>query len=229
MIILTGDTHGDYYDITKILHDCVCLNEHDTLVILGDAGFNYYENTRDTFLKEVTKDINFNILCIHGNHEKRPNTIGTYKEKVWNDGIVYYEEEYPHLLFAKDGIFNIDNNRILVIGGAYSVDKFYRLKRGWKWFEDEQPSQEIKDYIETIVKENNEFDYVFTHTCPISYEPTEMFLSYVNQNEVDKSTEIWLEKIKNSIEYKHWYCGHYHTNKDIDNLSFLFHDYKIID
>lgn len=30
--------------------------------------------------------------------------------------------------------------KTIVIGGAYSVDKFYRLSKGYNWFEDEQPS-----------------------------------------------------------------------------------------
>lgn len=37
----------------------------------------------------------------------------------------------------------------MVIGGAYSVDKFYRLSRGMKWWPDEQSSPAIKEeYIE---------------------------------------------------------------------------------
>lgn len=41
----------------------------------------------------------------------------------------------------------------MVIGGAYSVDKEYRQKLGYGWWEDEQPNQEIKDRtLETIKK-----------------------------------------------------------------------------
>ena len=36
------------------------------------------------------------------------------------DGKVFIEEEYPNLIFAKDGeIYNINNKSFLVIGGAY--------------------------------------------------------------------------------------------------------------
>jgi len=27
---------------------------------------------------------------------------------------------------------------------------------------------------------------------------------------VDKSTEIWLDEIEEQLDYKKWYCGHYH-------------------
>ena len=32
-----------------------------------------------------------------------------------------------------------------MLGGAYSVDKYYRLMRGFNWWPDEQPSDEIKE------------------------------------------------------------------------------------
>ena len=41
--------------------------------------------------------------------------------KNWHDGVVYYEPEFPNILFAKDGeIYDFDGKKALVIGGAYS-------------------------------------------------------------------------------------------------------------
>jgi len=117
------------------------------------------------------------ILCIHGNHERRPSSISTYKTKEWNGGTVWYEDAYPNLLFAKDGeIFDIEDIRHLAIGGAYSVDKKYRLARGFGWWSDEQPSDEIKEYVEQQIARNS-FDIILSHTCPLKYEPIEMFLT----------------------------------------------------
>lgn len=43
-------------------------------------------------------------------------------------GTVMYEEEFPNILFPVDGeIFTLNGVQCLVIGGAYSIDKFYRL------------------------------------------------------------------------------------------------------
>ena len=51
-----------------------------------------------------------------------------YKLQEWNGGKVWVEEAYPNILFAKDGeIYDIAGMKTIVIGGAYSVDKFYRL------------------------------------------------------------------------------------------------------
>ena len=89
------------------------------------------------------------LFCIHGNHEQRPDTIDSYAEKRWHGGIVYWEEDYPNLLFAKDGeIFDLDGKQTIVIGGAYSIDKMIRVIYGYGWWADEQPSDEIKRYVE---------------------------------------------------------------------------------
>ena len=139
---------------------------------------------------------------------------------------VWYEEKYPNILFAKDGeIFNIEGTKHLVIGGAYSVDKFYRLSRGYGWWEDEQPSEEIKLYVEQQIKEK-EFDVILSHTCPFKYEPIETFLPGIDQGTVDTSTEEWLDKIEESVDYKAWYCGHWHIDKRIDKIHFLFHSFE---
>lgn len=227
MIYLTGDTHGNFkrFSVEKLNELCKP-DEENIFIILGDAGFNYFGDNRDVYNKEKMKHNlpeNAILFCVHGNHEMRPKNISSYKIKKWNSGYVYYEEDYPNILFAKDGVFNINNNRILVIGGAYSVDKDYRIRTGNKWFSDEQPSASIKKHIEKCIEVDNNFNYVFSHTCPISYEPTEAFLPYIDQSKVDKSTEKWLETIKNKINYKHWYCGHYHIEKDKKNITFLYH------
>ena len=156
----------------------------------------------------------------------RPESIPTYNEVEWNGGIVYREEKYPHLLFAKDGeIYNFDGIKAIAVGGAYSVDKEYRLQNGWGWWADEQPSDEIKVRVEKALAENgNKIDVVLSHTTPLKYEPREMFLSSIDQSKVDKSTEIWLDKIEDTIDYKKWYCGHYHTDKTIDKIRIMFED-----
>ena len=67
---------------------------------------------------------------------------------------------------------------------------------------------------------------VLSHTCPFRYEPIEMFLPIVDQSTVDASTEHWLDKIEQSLSYKAWYCGHWHTDKRIDKLHFLYHSFE---
>lgn len=225
MVYYTGDIHGSKFEVTRFCKR-MKLTRSDIIVILGDVGANYYGNDRDKELKAALNSLKPTVLCIHGNHEMRPERIPTYKTKLWNGGMVWYEEEFPNLLFAKDGeIFTLDGLRHLVIGGAYSVDKFYRLSRGYSWWEDEQPSEDIKVYVEQQVREND-IDIVLSHTCPFKHIPVEAFLPMVDQSTVDNSTEQWLDQIEDKLNYRGWLCGHWHINKSIGKMHFLFHDFK---
>ena len=49
-----------------------------------------------------------------------------------------------------------------------------------------------------------------------------MFLEGVDQSTVDNTTEYFLDEIENTTDYNKWYCGHYHTDKDIDKIKFMF-------
>lgn len=230
MVILTGDIHGQTGRIYEFCSEYETTTE-DVMIILGDAGINYWGGSADDAKKRTLAEMNITLLCIHGNHEERPQNILGYIEKEWRGGIVMYEEEYPNILFAVDGeIYDFDGKKAIAIGGAYSVDKYYRIATGQKWFEDEQPDEYIKDYVERqLEKANWKVDYVLSHTVPYSYMPREAFLPTIDQSTVDYSTEEWLDEIEQRLDYEKWYAGHYHVTWDMDNIQILFEDYEEMD
>lgn len=197
------------------------------LIILGDAGINYCLNDEDIRYKEYLKRFKIKLFCIRGNHEERPENINSYKEVEMFGGKVFIEDDYPNLIFAKDGeVYNIDGKSVLVIGGAYSVDKEYRIMYGYKWFKDEQLiTKEMNNILDKV--KGKHFDIVLTHTCPYKYEPIEVFMKGLDQSKVDKSTEHFLDEIEENIDYDKWYCGHYHTEKQIDKIEFMFGRIKV--
>lgn len=223
MIFITGDTHGKFDRIAKFCKTAQT-SKDDILIILGDAGINYYADAKDRKLKKYLQSLPITIFAIHGNHEIRPQNIPSYREIEWHGGIVYREEMYPDLLFAKDGeIYDLDSIKTIVIGGAYSVDKEYRIANHWGWWADEQPDDAVKGRVEKALADNgNKIDVILSHTTPYKYMPTEMFLKSIDQSKVDKSTELWLGEIESRVAYRKWYCGHYHTDKKIDKLQILF-------
>lgn len=222
MFYLTGDIHGDVAPVAWFC-DHYNTTKNDTLIILGDAGLNFWGNKTDRNKKRFLQNLPIKLFCIHGNHEIRPQNIPTYKEGTFCGGKIQLEDEFPDILFAIDGeIYTINGKQSIVIGGAYSVDKYYRLQRGYGWWEDEQPSEEIKQKVESVLeKRGNKIDIVLSHTCPYKYEPCEAFLGFIDQRTVDNSTEKWLDKIEDIIEYEEWYCGHWHIDKIIDHIHFL--------
>lgn len=169
------------------------------------------------------------MFCIQGNHEERPENISSYHEVEIFGGKVYIEDDYSNLIFAKNGEFyNIDGKSVLVIGGAYSVDKEYRLLYGYKLFKDEQLSQyEMNNILDKYNGKN--IDIILSHTCPYKYEPREVFMTGLDQSKVDKTMEHFLDEVEEKVNYKKWYCGHYHTEKQIDKLEFMFGRIKLFD
>lgn len=228
MIYLTGDTHRDF---DRVFDFCTAngTTTDDVLIILGDACINFFLDDRDHELKKWLSTLAVTLLCVHGNHEERPFMIDSYAEKEWRGGVVFYEEEFPNLLFAKDGeIYDLEGRKAIAIGGAYSVDKFQRLKGGGlPWFPTEQPTDEIKNDVERALNRVGwRIDAVLSHTVPLKYEPTEEFLSSVDQSTVDKTTEEWLDTIEDGLDYERWYCGHYHCSKKADRITIMFEDFE---
>ncbi len=223
MIYITGDTHGQFQRIADF---CNKMDTHktDIMIILGDVGLNFHGGFIDRFRKKAVNDFPITTFCIHGNHENRPSNIATYHMKRWNGGTVYVEDDYPDILFAKDGeVFNLDGYPSLVIGGAYSIDKARRLTFGWPWWADEQPSPEVKRAVENELENRGwNIDVILSHTIPLQYEPTEVFLPNIDQSKVDKSTEEWLASIEKKLKYMKWFAGHYHVNKQIDRMHLLY-------
>ena len=229
MIYITGDTHGNFQRIKEFCQEQQTTT-NDYLIILGDAGINYFGDNDNKLKEELTK-IPITFLCVYGNHEERPENIKTYQEINLFDGIMYQEKNYPNLLFFKDSeVYTILNKKVLVIGGAFSVNKDLMIERGYKWFKDEQPSELIKKQTLNNLKENNyQVDYILSHTCPYKYLPYEMFYVGVNQDKVDQSTEKFLDLIEELTDYHKWYCGHFHTDKVVDKMNFMFEGYKTLD
>lgn len=226
-LFMTGDTHGDFDFLAGWCRDNETTYE-DILIILGDAGINYYGPTqkKELALKDMIKDCPITLLCVRGNHEDRPEDrpeLGLGDVGIGDE--VYLDIRYPNIWYAQDGgEYNIIGKKILTIGGAYSVDKFYRISRGWKWVANEMlNSDERASILDKIY--DKEYDIVCTHTCPIDWEPVDLFLSGIDQNSVPKDMERFLSDVKRYITYKKWYFGHYHADREQwDNSRLMFKD-----
>lgn len=210
--IITGDTHGDMSRFSRL---SVEDPNATAVIILGDAGCNYYKNKKDDRTKQALLDTNMTFYLVRGNHEDRPENItgmiSVYDEEV--QGEVFMEEAFPAIKYLKDGgIYVINGHKTLVIGGAYSVDKWYRLGMGYQWFPQEQLTTDEMATIETNIK-GQHFDFVLSHTCPISWEPVDLFLRGIDQSSVDKSMEQWLDSLKDKIDWTVWLFGHYHADR----------------
>lgn len=212
-IFIRGDTHADFDFLPSFCRKNRTTKD-DILIIAGDSGILYPRPSEEK-TKAIIADYPITLLCVRGNHEARPeqrNMPLVYNEMV--QGQVYAEEPYPNILYAQDGgTYTISGKSFLTIGGAYSVDKPYRLLYKHFWNPEELLNKEEQAKILSKVKSiDYTIDYVITHTCPIIWEPTFLFLKGINQKEVDKSMEHFLAIVENNIKYNNWYFGHYHAD-----------------
>ena len=233
-IFVTGDTHGAVaprVDLLITTHPD--LNPEDmALIILGDAGINYYLNKTDLKKKRELERKGVYIYCVYGNHEERP---GRHLDmKYVNDevvgGTVWIDEDFPHIrYFTVWGEYNIQGLSTLILGGAYSVDKYYRLQKGYQWFENEQ----LKDYERNACLRSmwrRRFDLVLSHTCPYEWMPTDLFLSCVDQSTVDNTMEKWLSEMNESLDWKVWLFGHFHADRlERPCVEMFYHEIEALD
>ena len=254
---ITGDCHGCF---TKFANIKLEQDEKGIVICLGDFSINYYLNKTDTRAKkELSQNYpNLTFYCVRGNHEQRPqeikNMLWAYDDEV--EGTVYYEAEYPNIKYFKDyGFYNIGGHSCLVIGGAYSIDKGYRLGRfgltpetnipkKTGWFNGEQLNKnEMIDCIDMIgdyAIQYGEVEFILTHTCPKSFQPTDLFLGFIDQSKVDSTMEEFLDIVNLHIGWKYWLFGHYHADRlerphveqyynDIENIETIVNRWKKYD
>ena len=240
--VVTGDIHGNVKDI-QYFCDNYDISEY-ALIILGDVGFNFYLNKIDRKNKEYVEGLGCLVYCVRGNHEERPENIpgmlNDYDEII--NGYVYYEEQYPNIRYLMDGaVYNFGGYNTLVIGGAYSVDKYWRLARFGKseeeakdhwtgWFPAEQLTEEEMTSIQFNVHDCN-FDFILTHTCPYTWQPFDLFMTSVDQRTVDNTMERWMDTLKEEITWNcAWLFGHFHEDRIVrPHVEMYMNDFETLD
>lgn len=221
MFYITGDTHGSY-DIHKLSKpslnkNSITLTSNDYLIICGDFGLVWNNSLDENYWLDWLNEKPCTTLFVDGNHENH-NLLNQMQPILWNGGFIHQiRSKVMHLMRGQ--IFTIDGTTFFTMGGATSVDKQFRNPYK-SWWEEEMPSmKEYKTANKNLEKANFKVDYILTHTAPTSI---------VNQiipeiKSPDKLTN-YLENIKENVNYKHWYFGHFHIDKDIDDKHTVVYD-----
>ena len=220
-IFLKGDIHGNLFEVIDFINR-FDLGKNDNIIILGDCGIAWRKDKKD--LVQNIKLWNecgngVKLYFIDGNHENFnilnslpiENNMGKVADNIY------------HL--RRGQVYEFENKKILVCGGADSIDKYRRVEN-FTWWKEETISQETIDGIPA-----SHYDYVLTHCCPRSvFEENKIYLStlqFLDENKINHNSEDMLEQLKDKITFDHWFFAHYHINRDLDEkFTCLFEDFR---
>jgi len=226
MIYLTGDTHGSI-DVQKVLTFNKGV-EGDYLIILGDFGLTWYINGDQNYTKQerILTTINkkpFTTLFIDGNHENFTTLNMIPKIEKFGGVVGVLRNNIFHL--KRNQVYTIDNKKFYVHGGGLSVDKDHRIE-GVSWWREELPSV-LEMNLAFDFMNLKTVDYILTHEAPTSFIPRILGRKdkrLPESQKFDSPLARLFESIYEISIFKHWYCGHYHQDITIDNLTVLFND-----
>ena len=217
-IYITGDTHGDQ----ELMRDIITKsapNSGDTLIICGDFGFLFWNSPDENDYLDRLERLSITFCFIDGNHENF-SAINAYPVEKWNGGKVHrIRRNIFHLMRGQ--IFNIEGKTFFTFGGAYSIDR-WRRDRGYSYWDEELPNnEEYHEASRNLAANGMKVDYIITHTVPTS------MIHRMGMIPVAEDMELtgYLEWILHETDFKHWYAGHWHMDKNLtDDFTLLLHE-----
>ena len=209
-IAVIGDIHGNF----EVLHKLLKNVENCVVFIAGDCGFGFYDSQIFKIKKMIAKNFkdflekrNLYLIFIRGNHDN--------PEYFLNEDIRQDISTDRFILVPDYTYVEVDNTKILCVGGAVSVDRRFRKLNTDYWYGEEMA--DIKYYAEI---KNIKIDVLITHAvdrnaiqCNLPSMPDWLRISY----DVDKKLALDSERehkiCAELFDYynpKIWYHGHYH-------------------
>ena len=245
MIYVTGDCHQNFRKFnTKIFPEQKEMTKEDYVIICGDFGGVWnkeVENEEEKHLLDWLEGKPFTTLFVDGNHENF-DRLYSYPVELWHGGKVHkIRPSVIHLMRGQ--IYEIDGKSFFTFGGASSHDiesgildpedpdfkeKKEWLDREWRsyrvnhitWWAQELPSEEeMQEGRANLTAHDNQVDFIVTHCCATS---TQML---IDEQKLKPDIETdYLEEIKQTIQFKKWFFGHYHDNRNVSKKEILIYE-----
>lgn len=206
-IYFCGDLHGNLEYLKYTINSQHLTNS--VIFVCGDVGLGFQPKWERAIIDIINKKLvlsNCYIIGVRGNHD---NPL------CFQDVSLVKDNGKPtNWLNVPDyTIVNVCNQNILCVGGGTSIDRLYRLERGYGYWSDE--------YIKYCPKVEEHIDIMCTHSAPsfcfpndkggIVYEFAQYDPDLLKDIEQERAT---MDMIYNDYkdEVTHWYYGHFHKN-----------------
>jgi len=221
-ILFSGDFHvgsrGELHSITKkTLIKRYGREKYNGIryhIILGDVGFMWPDNRKtDLFIYKVLAHRPFPVLCVIGNHEPILGMSDVPETDIGIGETVYQINDEPFVAYLKRGkIYTIDGVKILVLGGALSVDRASRIPNKTWWEKEYWTAQEKQDLLKLLEIENT-FDYVISHTGPHHINKQLFECITLSNKKFHDEVAFLNDEIHDGIQFREWWCGHFHEDE----------------
>ena len=222
-IFVTGDTHGEI-SMSRLSKKKwpmgATLTREDFIIVAGDFGLLFYPmpDAAEIWWTEWLKERPFTVLVVDGNHDNHERLARLPEENMFGSVVGKIADNIFHL--KRGMVYEIAGKKILTFGGAESIDKAHR-REGISWWKEEVPSYgDMDKCIGSITNCENKVDYLIAHTCPTTL--ASMILSTIGGQKNEDPTCRMLEHIITSCEFRDFYCGHWHVDKDFGKYHFLY-------
>jgi len=214
-VFVAGDLHG-HYDIKKLnssnFPEGKSLTKDDYLIQLGDFGlvFNNHRTNQEQYWLDWLQDKPWTTLFIDGNHENHPKLSLLDRVDMFGDKVGVINDSVFYL--RRGIVYTIANRTFFTLGGAFSIDKMYRVE-GIDWWPTEEPNyHESKRAYSNLDKVNWKVNYVLTHDAP------SWVRDVLHSHHIENSYTVrLLDDIfgKQKFEFKHHYFGHHHMDRTV--------------
>lgn len=218
MIYVTGDTHAERMHFLNYRIDPNWTAD-DIHIVCGDWGFLLRNNEVEHQFLDLLEQRPCTFCFVDGNHENFP-AIFRYPGEDWNGGRIHrIRKNVIHLMRGQ--VFTLQGKKIFTFGGAYSIDRNARVLNKSYWEEELPTPEEYREAVRNLELHGNEVDYILTHTAP-----REMIrLMGYNPDSHEMELAGFLEYIMYQVKHRHWYCGHWHMDRDLtDSFTALWYD-----
>ena len=252
MIYITGDTHGDFSRFTKesLSRLPFEITENDYVIVCGDFGLLWSKGAELEYnLKKLSK-LPFKILWVQGNHESY-TMIAEYPLEDWNGGKVRHIIRDKIILLERGQVFTIEGKTFFTMGGASSHDiqggvldkdsptykedlvkavisglPYRVLNKSW-WKQELPTDEELQEGLRNLEKCDFNVDYVISHCASNSVQENleryhlgiSFSIGYYKQDVLTN----YFEELEHKLQYKHWFCGHYHEDIQLDDKHMILY------
>jgi hypothetical protein len=208
-VCFIGDIHNQYGQLNSFIVESKYQAEYEIIVQLGDFGIfpNQIEISKKTYgLNGISSHVP--ILFTGGNHSNW-EVLNDLTQKHGRQPI----EIYNNIFYLPRGcLTQIGNKKCLSVGGAFSIDKQFRVENK-SWWKAEEP-----DYQDCqAVLSHSHVDFVIAHTVPEGVVP----LLFERHNslfpfEYTDATQKLLDEVVSKYKPSQLFAGHWHLSDTLD-------------